>query len=69
MAMVQSLSEHSESIPMLLDDPFSNYDDDRLARTMHLLARTAQNNQVLLFTCREDVIRAAEDAGAPIVRL
>jgi uncharacterized protein YhaN len=69
MAMVQSLSEQNETVPMLLDDPFANYDDERLGRTMHLLARAAQGNQVLLFTCREDVIRAAEQAGAPIVRL
>ncbi len=69
MAMVQSLSEQNETVPMLLDDPFANYDDERLGRTMHLLARVAQSSQVLLFTCREDVIRAAEQAGAPIVRL
>lgn len=69
LAMVQSISETGESIPMLLDDPFPNYDDHRLGRALQLLARVAQQNQVLLFTCREDVVRAAQAVEAPILYL
>lgn len=65
LALVQCISENAESVPMLLDDPFANYDDHRLQCAMRLLAKVAERNQVLLFTCREDVARAARSAGAP----
>ena len=68
MAMVQALSEQGERVPMLLDDPFANYDDLRLARAMNLLNNVAQKNQVLLFTCRDDVVRAAKAIKAPVMR-
>ncbi len=69
LAMVQSMSENGESIPLLLDDPFANYDDHRLERALELLARLSAQNQVILFTCREDVVRAAQTVAAPIRRL
>lgn len=69
LALVQSLSHSREPIPMLLDDPFANYDDERLRRTMRLLARIARGHQVILFTCRDDVTRAAETVSAAITRL
>jgi uncharacterized protein YhaN len=69
LAMVQCISEGSESVPMVLDDPFANYDDGRLLNAMQLLAEVGERHQVLLFTCREDVVRAAESVNAPITRL
>lgn len=69
LAMVQCIGETGENVPMLLDDPFPNYDDTRLERAMSLLAKIAQTNQVLLFTCRDDVVRVAENFGAPVLRL
>jgi len=69
IALVQCIGETGETIPMLLDDPFPNYDDDRLLQAMNLLAKIGQTNQVLLFTCRDDVVRAAETVQAPILRL
>lgn len=39
LALVRSLSDSGESIPLLLDDPFANYDDDRLAKALNLLRR------------------------------
>jgi DNA repair exonuclease SbcCD ATPase subunit len=69
LAMVQCISENGEQIPMLLDDPFANYDDARLARAMKLLRRISSTNQILLFTCRQDVVRAAKKIDAPVVRL
>ncbi len=69
LAMIQCISENSESIPMVLDDPFSNYDDDRLMNAMRLLAEVGERHQVLLFTCREDVVRAAAAVKAPVTRL
>ncbi|HPO16368.1 MAG TPA: AAA family ATPase [Candidatus Hydrogenedentes bacterium] len=69
LALVQGISETGETIPMLLDDPFANYDDVRLEHTMKLMADIGQQNQILLFTCREDVVRAAQIVNAPVIRL
>lgn len=69
LALVESVSETGEPVPMLLDDPFANYDDGRLARTLQLIAGISGGNQVILFTCREDVARAAEAVQAAIIRL
>lgn len=69
LALVETLSESGERLPMLLDDPFANYDDERLIATMRIIREMAGQHQVLLFTCREDVARAAEAVEAPIVRL
>lgn len=37
--------------PLLLDDPFVAFDDNRLETTMELLLKIAQEYQILLFTC------------------
>ncbi len=69
LAMVRCMSEGGEQVPMVLDDPFANYDDQRLKSAMELLAEIGGAHQVILFTCREDVVRTAESVGAPIIRL
>jgi uncharacterized protein YhaN len=69
LAMVRNLSEGHESIPLVLDDPFANYDDQRLMNAMKLLSEVSKTNQITLFTCREDVLKAAQAIGAPIHRL
>jgi uncharacterized protein YhaN len=69
LALVRCLSATGESIPLLLDDPFANYDDARLANALRLLAEIAKTNQILLFTCRKDVARAAEELRVPVLTL
>ncbi len=69
LALTQCISETGESVPMLLDDPLANYDDARLERTMALLSELGRENQIFLFTCREDVVRVAEALHTPVIRL
>ena len=69
LALVKGIGEDGESIPMILDDPFSNYDDFRLANAMRLLAHIAETSQVLLFTCREDVVEAGKEVNATVATL
>lgn len=40
-----------EVLPVILDDVFAMYDEERLGRTLHWLAM--QNRQVLIFTCHK----------------
>ena len=63
LSVVDLITDRGEPVPLILDDPFTNYDDRRLARAMEVLRRKAQTNQVLLFTCQERVRERAERAG------
>lgn len=69
LALVRLLSTSGEALPMLMDDPFANYDDQRLKAAMRVLKEIAAENQILVFTCREDVGVAAADAGAPVIEM
>ena len=46
------LDNGDESVPIVLDDPFVNYDDQRVACGMKLLREIARERQVILLTCR-----------------
>ncbi len=69
IALVRFLCRNGEKTPMLLDDPFANYDDQRLRAALALLGEIAREHQVLLFTCREDVALAATEMGAPVLEM
>ena len=69
IALVRFLCADQESVPMLFDDPFANYDDQRLHAAMELLRNVGERHQVLLFTCREDVADVAQELGAPVLTL
>ncbi|HQE81671.1 MAG TPA: AAA family ATPase [Candidatus Hydrogenedentes bacterium] len=69
LALVTNLCEEGESVPMLLDDPFANYDDVRLERALTLLKELNAVPQILLFTCREDVAETAHTLGVPVLAL
>lgn len=48
--LARMLSARRETLPLLLDDPFVNFDDRRLQRILELLMEISEANQVLLFT-------------------
>lgn len=50
-----------EPLPFLLDETFANYDEERLRQTLRWLAE--QENQILLFTCRENEMRLLKEEG------
>ncbi len=69
IALVRFLCADREAVPLLFDDPFANYDDQRLRAAMELLCDVGERHQVLLFTCREDVATVATELGAPVLAL
>jgi uncharacterized protein YhaN len=69
LALVTCLSEEGERVPMLLDDPFANYDDVRLAQALALLTELKELPQILLFTCRDDVADSARRLQVPVLAL
>jgi len=46
--------------PLLLDDPFATFDPERQERFLNWLKVRAQEQQVLIFTCRPDYLRLAD---------
>jgi len=69
LSVVDLLTPDREPVPLILDDPFTNYDDARLDRAMKVLARRGETNQVLLFTCQRRVRDRAAKAGATVITL
>lgn len=41
------------NIPIILDDPFMSFDDERIANTMQLLREIAVDRQIIIFTARD----------------
>lgn len=57
--IIDSIEE--EAPPLILDDCFIQYDDNRLANIMDFLADVSQNRQVILFTCHKREANFLED--------
>jgi uncharacterized protein YhaN len=49
-----------EPLPILLDDPFVNFDPDRRAAALRLVKAISQRHQVLLFTCSDEYDQYAD---------
>lgn len=58
-----------ETLPLLLDEPFRRYDDDRLDAVLDVLLEEAKHRQIFLFTCREQEVERVLQAGDGDVRL
>ncbi|MGI5878562.1 MAG: AAA family ATPase [Christensenellales bacterium] len=64
LAMVDHLDPQEEPLPLLLDEVFTDWDEQRLAQGFRALAGVAQRRQVLLFTCHTWIIERLRAAGA-----
>ena len=63
------VSNEEEPCPSLLDEPFAAYDRIRLGEAFEVLTVEAARRQLILFTCREDLLDLAGRHGAHIIRL
>lgn len=51
LGMIDLLSPQVK-LPLILDDAFARYDDERLRRILELLIQEAGNRQILIFSCQ-----------------
>ena len=51
LSMVEELSE--EKLPIILDEPFAYFDDDRLENFLKYMGSKYQDRQIILFTCTD----------------
>jgi DNA repair exonuclease SbcCD ATPase subunit len=59
LALADIVSEHKNP-PVILDDPFANYDEKRLDNAMNVLKELSANHQILLLTSHEHYDRWAD---------
>ncbi len=53
LAAVTLLEKGRESIPLFLDEPFSQYDENRITKAFELLKDISKERQIFFFTCRQ----------------
>lgn len=53
LTVSEFLSKDSEKLPLILDDPFDRYDDNRAEKAMEFLKAYSKDSQAILFTCHK----------------
>jgi uncharacterized protein YhaN len=69
LAMVRMFAEGLETAPLLLDDPFAFWDEQRIERSFPILEATGASSQIVLFTTSPELAVAATARGARAVTL
>ena len=73
LATIRRFMERSgKSIPLILDDAFVNFDDERTAAAFEALGEFGEGGQVMYFTHHQGVVAAARKAlgdGVDVVEL
>ena len=75
-AFIDEYVEHSEPVPVLMDDVLVNFDAERSRAASEAIVEFSRNHQVLLLTCHEQTVdemseasEAARLGGPEIIRL
>ncbi len=63
------VSNEGEPCPSLLDEPFAAYDRTRLEEAFAVLLEESRRRQLILFTCREDLLDLARRQGVHVQSL
>lgn len=61
LGIVALAYENNRTLPLILDDAFVQYDDQRLAAVLNYLLEYAKDHQVLLFTCHRREAELLQD--------
>jgi len=57
------------SLPIILDDAYEGYDDDRVPPALDILCELGKARQVILFSHHGHICEAAIERGAPVIQL
>ena len=61
LSMLEELSE--EKMPIILDEAFAYFDDERLKNSLIFLQEKAEEHQIILFTCTKREKKILEEAN------
>lgn len=53
LASVTLIEKNGETLPLFLDEPFAQFDEDRARKAFELLKEMSEKRQIFLFTCKE----------------
>lgn len=68
LEIIDLLDPTTGKAPLLVDEPFAHFDEDRLTAALQLMAEETSERQVMLFTCDQELVEAACRAcGDPAV--
>ncbi len=69
IALAKLIEGEENSLPLILDDPLTQYDDMRAEAALSYLSDYAKSHQIMLFTCHSKIKDVAEKLGASIKQM
>ena len=69
LAMSNLLSNDGETLPLLLDEPFAQFDDERFKNCVDFLKKFEDSNQIIIFTCRQEEYDYLKQTGCASIIL
>lgn len=61
LALAEVIEDGGEVLPLIMDEVFAHYDDERVFNTLKILSEVSQKRQIILFTCKEREVEAARE--------
>jgi uncharacterized protein YhaN len=61
LSAVCLMERGAEPLPLFMDEPFAQYDDDRVKSAYQLLSQLSPERQIFLFTCKEREVSLARE--------
>lgn len=56
MAVSETVLKANEKLPLMMDEPFAQYDDERTHNSLRYIYEISRQQQVVLFTCKEQEV-------------
>lgn len=69
LALSELICDGKETLPIMLDDALTQYDDNRMKTALEFLAQYSKQGQVIMFTCHNSISKAAKELGKANISL
>ena len=67
--LISEYEKRSEPLPIIMDDVFVNFDDDRNNQIIDCIRNFSENRQVVILTCHKRILEAYSAGGANAVTI
>ena len=64
LGLIEEYENRAEALPIVMDDVFVNFDDERREQSIHQLAGFAASRQVIILTCHQHSLETYKKFGA-----
>ncbi|NSW92224.1 MAG: AAA family ATPase [Firmicutes bacterium] len=71
LAMVDLISQKEESLPLIMDEVFTQFDDVRVEETLKLINEMSNGRQIIMFTCKKREVDIAREIcrGVNVIKM